>query len=84
MCACVCVHVCACVSVHVCACVCVCACVLQYLEEDEEGVQLLLAAASVKVLATAVQKDTHQPHTEVGVIRIQSCRGTWPETEHSA
>ena len=29
-----------------CVCVSVCACVLQYLEEDKEGVQFLLAAAS--------------------------------------
>ena len=45
-----------------CVCVCVCACVLQYLEEDEEGVQFLLAAASVKVLATAV-------HNPLGIIK---------------
>ena len=50
---------------------------MSHLEEHEENVQLFLAAPSVKVLATGVQEDADQPHSEVGVVGIQGGNGAW-------
>lgn len=42
-----------------------------HLEEDKEDIKLLLAAAMVKVLATSVQEDAYQTHTEIVALWIQ-------------
>ena len=65
-----------------CVCVCVCVQMLQYLEEDEEGVQFLLAAASVKVLPQ-LSRTTHtsltRKYESYGSIAV----GEPSKTEHS-